>query len=342
MSESRFKWSIIGHHHIISYLQHNINEDKVSHAYLFVGPDHVGKNTVVEYFANSLVCENLTTKCEPIPCEKCACCRQIKNKIHPDVFWLKREVNEKTGNFKKNISIEQIRELQNRLNLHSFLNAYKIAVVSGAESLSQEAANSLLKMLEEPSPKTVIILIANNINFLPKTIASRCQLVRFNSVSDKEISDYLVGQKVNRKKAKVITAASYGRPGIAIEYLTDEEAFSAYQEKVKSFCSLHRADTLERFKVVSEIANFSDADQIVEALNIWSRAIRDVVLIKSLNKELIGHRFLLSELSRLASVYQNKKIVQVLNEIDLTKMYLRANVNPRLVLENLVLNLPVA
>ena len=157
-SEDQFKWPIIGHSNIVSYLKKCLATNNASHAYLFVGQSHIGKTTVAESFVNSLICENLHQGNGQVPCGACQCCQQLSNKIHPDVYWLKREINEKTGELRKNISIEQIRELQNKLSLHSFLNSYKVAVINEAEALSQEAANSILKTLEEPTAKTVLII----------------------------------------------------------------------------------------------------------------------------------------------------------------------------------------
>src|SRR3989344_1191746 len=167
------KWPIVGHSHIVSYLQNSLNNLKLAHAYLFVGLDHVGKAAVAGYFINSLVCQNLEVEALAVPCGECQSCRQALSGNHPDVYWLARELNEKTDKLKKNISIEQVRQLQNKLSLRSFLNSYKIAVVSEAQTLSAEAANSLLKTLEEPSARTVLILLAENLARLPQTIVSR-------------------------------------------------------------------------------------------------------------------------------------------------------------------------
>ncbi len=345
MSEKRdnqFQWPVIGHHNIISYLQQSVLKDRVTHAYLFLGPEHIGKTTVAKNFIGSLVCENLSLKNTPIPCHQCQYCQQVENKIHPDILWLERQVDEKTGKSKKNISIEQIRELQNRLSLFSFLNSYKVAVINEAHNLSQEAANSLLKILEEPTPKTVLILLINDISFIPRTIISRCQVLKFLPVGEEEIFNHLISLKAERKKAHLLAALSYGRPGIAINYLTEPEDFADYQSKIKEFLLLHKANIGERFKTVNEVISFSDFEAARDILNVWIKVLRDLVLLKNLSPELVNNLNFIKDLEQLANLYNDKKLIQILGQINQAKSYLQANVNPRLVLENLILNLPVA
>jgi DNA polymerase-3 subunit delta' len=335
---SRFYWPMIGHKNIINYLQQNLTDELVSQAYLFVGPDHVGKATVAHYFVNSLLCSNLGKESGKIPCGECDYCRQLANGIHPDVFWLKRELNSETGKLKKNISIEQIRELCNKLSLHSFLNSYKVAVIEQAEALSLEAANSLLKTLEEPSAKTVIILLVNNLAAVPKTVASRCQILKFLPVSGREIFDHLVFLDVDRKKAKSLASLAFGRPGIARHYLDSQDEFMDFQEAGKNFISLFKADNISRFKLVSEIVSQAETDAIKANLLIWQKILRDLILIKVSLENLTTNDRLSSELTALAGRYPLARLIKLISEINQSQRYLGANVNPRLVLENLVLS----
>ncbi len=335
---NRFQWPIIGHSNIVNYLKNCLNLDKVSQAYLFVGPLHIGKTLVAQYFVSSLVCKNLHRGNEVVPCGRCDCCRQVANKIHPDVYWLERETNDKNGKLKKNISIEQIRALQNKLSLRSFLDSYKIAVINEAEALSLEAANSLLKTLEEPTPKTVIIMLTTNLALLPATIASRCQIFRFLPVSTKEILNHLISLKVERKKAKTLTALSFGRPGIAVNYFLESDFYPAYQNQVKQFVTLMKAGINDRFKMINELVAENDLDLVQETLGIWSRVLRDLILIKYSTKNLISNLNLAFELDQLAAVYSGSNLIKFLGAVNSAKRYLQANVNSKLTLENLILN----
>ena len=149
MDKKRFSWPILGHQSIVNYLQTSIINQKINHAYIFYGPEHIGKSLVADYFVNSLQCEEFNNKNKKIPCQKCNACQQIEKGIHPDIYKVNKESD------KKNISIEQVRNLQHKLSMRSFLTSYKVAIIDQAESISLEAANSLLKTIEEPTSKTI-------------------------------------------------------------------------------------------------------------------------------------------------------------------------------------------
>lgn len=336
-ANKQFNWPIVGHANIVSYLVNSLESGNIGHAYVFYGPSNVGKTTVAKLFANSLVCRNLHESDTLVPCGECDCCRQIAANIHPDVFWLEREIKEKTGKLSKNISIEQVRELQEMLNLHSFLNTHKVALISGASALSSEAANSLLKTLEEPAPKTLLILIADSLSSLPKTIASRCQLIKFRPVATKEIFDSLLGKKIDRKKAKFVATAAMGRPGIALNFVDDPEAYLDFQDQIRNFIALLKGGTNERFKLVGQLAEVNEIDGIKQTIRIWRRIFRDLLLIRSGAKNYVSNLFLLSELESLSANYGIEDLLNLIKETDTASRYLDANVNPRLILENLTL-----
>lgn len=333
---SRFNWPVIGHQGIVRYLQHCLEAGNIAQAYLFTGPAHLGKRFLAEILVNSLICKNFHEKnSEFVPCGVCECCRQLANRVHPDVYWLKREVNDKSDKLKKNISIEQIRELQNKLNLCSFLNSFKIAVVDGAETLSLDAANSLLKTLEEPTKNTVIILLAENIAWLPKTIVSRCQTLKFLPVAAQEIFDHLLALKVERKKAKLLSVLAFGRPGIALTYLNDPREYLAFEGEVKQFLAFLRGNIAGRFKLANDLADVESAQAV---LAVWRRVLRDLLLIKSGAPGAVSNLNLSADLEEIARDFSGQKLMRILAQLEASQKYLAANVNPKLVLENLALN----
>lgn len=316
------EWPIVGHSNIVSYLNMGLKNSHIAHAYLFVGPRHLGKTTLAKYYIQALVeGSNIT-----------------EGKMHPDIHWLAREENEKTGKLKKNISIEQVRQLQNKLSLHSFLNTYKVGVVAEAHNLSIEAANSLLKTLEEPTSKTVLILITENISALPLTIVSRCQVIKFLPVSTQEIFDHLLSLKIERKKAKNLAAIAFGRPGMAINFASTGDGYSEYLTEGRNFTNLLKSNLNERFKIVGDIVKEYDLDGIYQLLNHWSAFLRDFVIINTVSANAAAHRSLIADFEKLAGQYSRIKMLQLFANIQSTKKYLRANVNPRLALENLILN----
>ncbi len=336
---NKFNWAVIGHLNIINYLQNSIDNSNISQAYLFVGPSNIGKTLVAEYFVDSLFCDNLKTDQAVVPCGQCSSCQQIKNKIHPDIFYLKRVDDEKTGKLKKNIGIGQVRELQNKLSLHSFLDSYKIGIIFEAEKLSQEAANSLLKSLEEPTKKTIFILLTNNADILPKTILSRCQILNFLPVRTKDINDYLLNQNVDRKDSKIISGISLGRPGIAINYSEDNESYLEFQDQIKQFIFLIKKNSLlDNFRLIDDLTKNNDINTLKNLLDIWIMVLRDLILVKCVGQNLASNHKILSELNQLADLYSRQKLFELLEKIFQVKKYLEANVNSRLTLENFVLN----
>jgi len=193
-----FNWEIIGHKKIIHFLETCIQRDNLSQGYLFYGPKSIGKHTLIRRFILNLMCFNADENKSEIPCMRCEQCRQINKNIHSDVMWIKKEAD------KKNITVEQIRNLQESLAVHSFFKLYKIAVIENAENLSLAAANALLKTLEEPTSKTILILLAERINRLPKTVLSRVQKIKFLAVSQKEIYDNLLELGAERELANCL------------------------------------------------------------------------------------------------------------------------------------------
>lgn len=330
-----FSWPLIGHQNIVSFLQKSIMRDRLTHAYLFVGPEHLGKTTLAEYFVASLYCylhskssdERLT-----IPCQKCIHCQELKGQIHPDIFRIGREEN------KKNVSIASVRDLISKLQATSFLNSYKIGLIYEAESLTEEAANALLKTLEEPTRRSIIILIAQNIFSLPPTIISRSQVLKFLPVSDQEIYKYLLKEKhCSSGEAEVLTHLSYGRPGLALNFLENgEEGLENWRADFDLLFQVMNSPCIQRFKIVKKI--ISKKINIFPLLDHLSLLLRDLILIKEGLSFQIINLFLKIKLFCLAEKYSEREIIDLQKRVQDSRKYLKQNVNPQLVLENFVLS----
>jgi len=334
----KFNWDIVGNANIIEYLQKNLANQQLAHGYLFCGPEQVGKTKTARAFMASILCENYqANKKGVVPCGECYHCQQLAKGIHPDVFWIEREED------KKNISIEQINELRNKLGMSSFLNSYKIAVIEGAEKMSLAAANALLKTLEEPSKKTIIILITARLSFLPATIVSRTQIIRFKPVATIEIMNYLVGLESDRQQVEVAANLAAGRPGLAINLIEDSDLLAFYQERVKGFLRIKGGDISQRFKEIGLLINKKDSftnksDNLIVVLDIWLSVLRDLFLIKCFSVDLIKNVFIQSELEKLANQYSFMQLKKLIADTRQTQMYLKQNANQQLAMENLVIN----
>ena len=205
---------IKGQDRAISFLQAALANKTIAHAYIFVGPDGVGRILTALAFAKALNCKGSGAE---VPCGSCAPCRKIDASNHPDVSVLKAEKD------KGSIKIGTIRELIRSVSLTPYEANKKVYIIADAELMTEEASNALLKTLEEPLSESVLILIAENLNSILPTIASRAQIVRFFPMGIDEVKDLLTkGHGIDDQRAHILAHLSSGRLGKALEY-NDED-----------------------------------------------------------------------------------------------------------------------
>jgi len=329
--EQKFNWPVIGHQKVQDYLQKSLKNGKIYPAYLFIGPKSVGKRTLARYFISSLHCSN-NQKGEQLPCNECGHCLQLKKNIHPDFYSLEKHED------KKNVSIEQVRELISKLNKKSFLSKYKIALIANVDKLGLEAANSLLKTLEEPSANTVIILTATSRENLLPTIVSRCQVVSFQPVKKDEIYNHVLSKKDDREIAKEFSNLSYGMPGKAINLLNNQESLAIQHKDNLNFLKAINSNKINQRigfidSFVSKCKNFENL------LDNWSLILRDLMIVTLKQNNLVTNRSLLSELEKSANNFETTRVRGAIKMIENSKKDLSKNANPKLVLENLIINI---
>jgi len=335
-----YSWDVCGHEKIRQFLLSALTSDRLSQAYLLVGKNGLGKYKIAKELAKTLLCQDTLVK----PCQKCFACEAIEKESHPDLFLVQRLADEKTGKLKKDISIEQIRELKARLQQGSLLNSYKIAIIPEAQWLNLNGANSLLKVLEEPTPKTVIILITDDLRRMPATIASRCQVLRFLPVPRETIEEYLLLKGSSVERAKKISRLSFNRPGRALELAGDYERLQSYDERVNLFWQIISADIGQRFSLSEEAITWGKDDgqnisRISQLFDDWQALLRDIFLIKNDNEIFLANIENLEQLADAGSKINFFRLRQALQAIHQAKTYLAQNVNPKLILENLIINL---
>lgn len=343
---TQFDWPIIGHKNILWYLQNSILSGNLNHAYLLVGPKSIGKFTVAQCFIASLFCKFTHQSTGEVsassPCRRCLSCQQFFKQLHPDIYPVRVEISAKSGLERKNISIAQIRDLQSKLAKRSFLNSYKVAIIDDAELMTIEAANSLLKTLEEPSAQTIIILISSDLSRIPSTIASRCQVLKFLPVAQEEIVSQLTKQGVERALALILANLSLGRPGLAIDLLK-QDLLENYQQEVYDFIKIKTLNLTARLAILSEFyprgGFISQLKALNHKLDIWLSVTRDLILLKSSTGQFIKNSFAKKELEKLLTIFSLEKLIDLNQSLEEAKKYLTLNINPRLLLENLLINL---
>lgn len=224
---------VIGQGEIIAQLREVIQKGRISHAYLFSGPPGVGKKTVAEVFAAAINCEYA-----PEGCGKCPSCVRIRKRIHPDIFLIEPE-----GNY---ITIGQARELQHEVNLKSFEARFRVFIIDEAHCLTEEAANALLKTLEEPPENIIFILITSAPEGLLPTIKSRCQLIGFKLIPLAQIIQILKERYgVDQEKAELIARVSKGVFGTALTLAEKDWRWERRRTVLEIAQKISRSDLLD-------------------------------------------------------------------------------------------------
>ena len=333
-------WKVIGQTRAVALLQRSLKTGYVAHAYLFIGPAHVGKMTLAINLAQALNCE-----VDEPPCGECASCQKIALAKHADVqiTGLSHNGDSAEDRPRAEISIDQIRQLQHTASLPPFEGRYKVFIIDEAEFLSIEAANCLLKTLEEPAEKVVFILLATSERLLPATVVSRCQIVELFSMTTGEIESVLGSNwGVGPEKAGLLARLSHGCLGWAVSAALDDSLIQQRDGMLDSLLDIVDADYEERFTYITQMANqFSQNRGLVyERLDLWLDWWRDLLLSKVGSTDNITNVNRLDSLSDMAKKYSLAQIRGFISSILAASEQLRQNANPRLALEVLMLDMP--
>ncbi len=311
---------LIGNGNVAGFLERAVRTDRLAHAYLFVGPDRVGKATTARRFAASLL--------------------GVANpETHPDFCAVAREADPKTGKPHAGIVLDQIHALTGRLALGAMMNGWKACVLDGAQLLNKESANALLKTLEEPHPKTVLLLTADDAERVMATIRSRCQIVRFARVPTAEIAAALVRRGVEPGRADLYARLAGGRPGAAIAYADDPAALDGMLAMRDAILAMPAAAVADRFaaieKAVPPKLPFQDAvDRSRAWLDLAAELLRDAMLLRLGSGDRIVHVDVRARLEGWAGDMDPAAVLVALGE---SRKLVDANVSPRASLERLAL-----
>lgn len=201
--------AIIGHDRVIDLLRREVAHP--ANSYLFVGASGIGKATVARGFAQLLLCPTGGSHDEP-----CRSCRRIDSRNHPDLIEVGMEGRQSIGS-------DQARTIVQAANMTPVESPMKVFLVPEAGSLTEQAANVLLKTLEEPTSTTVFLLVAEAEDDLPSTVNSRCRTIHLGRVPDTTIEPALVERGVDPERATALARVSGGRPGMALDLIGDED-----------------------------------------------------------------------------------------------------------------------
>ena len=301
---TQYNWPLIGHQPIKDYFAKTFNAGRINHAYLFEGPEHVGKMTFARLLSKTLLCEGERT----IPCVDCRACRAFDHGAHPDVGVLKRGEE-------PSIKIEPTRDFIATLAQTPLLGRWKIGMIEDAADFSRDAAHAPLKIIEEPPPRAVIFITAAAP--VPSTISSRCQNIRFGLVSGKDIADFLGGRGIPASMAEEISKLACGRPGQAVQ-LCDEANYKQRRQQLEELRRVVASDEKARMLWIAE--TFGGKANLQQKREDCGQAIHLMQYILRSN---------LSD--KLENAYLLRRTISA-------GQYLKANIDPRLVMESILLN----
>jgi DNA polymerase-3 subunit delta' len=331
-------WQIIGQERALTLLEHGVESDGLSHAYLFVGPPHVGKMTLALNLAQALNCE-----ADDRPCLECDSCRKIVAGSHSDVQVIGLDYNEDEDAERKLIRNEQIDGILHDASLPPFEGKNKVFIIDGAELLSIGAANRLLKTLEEPEARVTFILLSADENRLLPTIVSRCQRIELQPMSIAEETQALTEKSsIEAERARLLAGLSHGCPGWAIDAASDPKIMEQRDSELDRIIGVIKGDYEARFAYAAGLATgFTQNRQAVYGtLDRWRDWWRDMLLVRLDCADMITNIDRKEELVRMSKNYSLSSIRDFIQSIAAAGLQLKQNVNQRLALEVLMLDIP--
>ncbi len=314
---------IRGQEKAVTLLRHAIERNRLPHAYLFLGSEGVGKKLTALTLAQVLNCAEGGTDF----CGRCSGCHKVSNALHPDVVLIEPGDN-------GSIKIEEVRHLQEKIAYKPFEGRVKVWIIDQAEKLTPQAANCLLKTLEEPPEHSLLILIASQASALLPTVISRCQQVNFARLTASVIKQLLLEQGVAPEVLELgVALADGGLSRVSQEQL---EEFRACREEALGYLQGQRGAFEDVFVLSDKLAkNKEQIEQLIQLFNLW---YRDLLLLKlGLGKDLLVNQDKFVQLNQQAEGLELPLIQQRLERIQQSFVALQYNANSRLVLENMLL-----
>ncbi|HZK17428.1 MAG TPA: DNA polymerase III subunit [Anaerolineaceae bacterium] len=330
------QWNILGHETAIRYLQNHTKPGNTRHAYLITGPEGVGKETLALAFAKAINCQQPPG--EGQFCDQCLSCRQINERRYPDLTTL--VVSEGS----KDLKIDQIREMQQTLALAPYQSRYRIVLIPDFQHATIAASNALLKSLEEPPSRAILILTADAKESLLETIASRCEMLLLRPSSIDVLEAYLRDEKaLEPGRAKRLAHLSGGRVGAALSFDQNQDQLDTYDEALTDLADLLNSRRRERLQYIERLQQrkSSSREHYAFLIATWLTFWRDVMIRRDeANIPLVNNDHD-EQIKEIAKHIPSRLIEKLLKEHEKALINLSSNLNPRLVIENLLLSLPL-
>jgi DNA polymerase-3 subunit delta' len=329
-------WDLIGHAWAVDMLHQHIAADRLRHAYLFSGPQGVGRRTLALNFAQAINCPS--PPAPGVPCGACRTCQQIVRMQQADLSVTQSEAEGES------LKVDQVRDLQRSLSLAPYESAYRVALLLRFEEATDGAQNALLKTLEEPNDRVVLLVTADEPENLLPTIASRCELLRLRPLALNDLTNDLIEKKgLDAEKAKVIAHIAGGRPGYALHLAEDESLLAARQEWLEDLFTLARASRREKLAYSESKSRGRDRAETKQILRTglahWLSLWRDVMLTASGSEALLANLDYTEQTTSLAEKVGAKPAAKAVAQLEHAFARL-PNANLQLMLDALLLDWP--
>lgn len=320
---------ILGHEQIKEYFQNAAAIGKVSHAYILSGEAGMGKKTLANAFAMTLLCEEEGKE----PCMHCHACKQVLSGNHPDLIYVTHEKPASMG-------VDDIREqINDTIMVRPYSSQYKIYIVDEAQKMTVQAQNALLKTIEEPPAYAVIMLLTTNPDAFLQTILSRCVQLKLKPLKDSVVKGYLEDKlQVKDVQAEIYSAFARGNLGKAIHLAQSEDFKMMYEEILRLLKEIKDMDISQLLDVIRKLKDDNtDIKECLDFMQMWYRDILMYKTTKDLNLLIFKDEF--SAVKKAASLSSYEGLERILEAIDKARVRLDANVNMELVMELLLLTM---
>ncbi len=346
------EWRIVGNQSAVTQLTGALRQNRTSHAYLFTGQKRVGKLTLAIDLARALNCNpqpSLTGEATQPPCGTCSSCDRILRELHPDVRIVtnttptSKDADELAAERRVMIGIDLITDILASAVLEPFEGRLKVFIIDQAQLMSPEAANKLLKTLEEPPEAVQFILTASAAEQLPQTIVSRCQEIRLHPVPEATIAEALVESLgAEPSDARTLAKLALGSPGWAIAALNDPGLRDRKVQTASTILNVLASDLPDRFQYSNELSSEFRRDRTValDELDEWLTVTRDLAIFKSGLTEKIVFESRMSQLDDAAQSLTEEDIAHTMDAVISTREALLSNAYPPLAFDSMMLQLP--
>jgi len=323
-------WNLAGHEWAVDMLQKHIIRGTTRHAYLFAGPPGLGRRTLALRFTQALNCP--TPVATGIPCGQCRDCKQIESMQHADLTVVQADSEGGT------LKVDQIRETRKMLTFKPYQSKYRVALFLRFQEANDNAANALLKTLEEAPSYAVLILTADNPEQLLPTIVSRCEVLRLRPLRVEEVQRELENRGLESTRARLIAHISGGRMGYAIRLIENDSLLEKREERLNDLLTLLPASRVEKFAYADKLSK--DKETMRQTITFWLSYWRDVMLRTAQAETPLVNVDRNVEIEDIAGQLDLPSARRVVSGLENTLEKMDRNVNSRMLAEVLLLDLP--